>query len=58
MQFLACLQIEPIDRSGDGMRRARAQRFHQGPQGFFPMCRLNQDRAVWIETEAVEAMPG
>jgi hypothetical protein len=57
MQFLAGFQIEPIDRAGDGARRARAQRFNESPQGFFPMRRLHQDRAAWIETEAIEAMP-
>jgi len=55
---LTGFQIKPIDRPGDGARRARTQRFHESPQGFFPMRRLNQDRAAWIETEAIEAMPG
>jgi len=58
MQFLAGLQIELVDHPGDGVRRARAQRFHQGPQVFFPMGRLHQDRAAWIKAEAVEAMSG
>jgi hypothetical protein len=58
MQFLAGFQVEPIDRPRDDARRARAQRFHESPQGFFPMRRLHQDRAAWIEAEAIEAMPG
>jgi hypothetical protein len=58
MQFLTGFQIKPIDRPGDGAGRVRAQCFHESPQGFFPMRRLHQDRAAWIETEAIEAMPG
>ena len=58
MQFLAGLQIELIDGPRDGLRRARAQYFNQGPQGFFPMRRLHQYSAAWIETEAIEAMSG
>src|SRR6516165_4674969 len=58
MQFLAGLQIEPIDHAGDGLRRSRTQRFKKRPQSVVEVRRLHQDGASWIESEMIEAMPG
>ena len=56
MQFLAGLQIEPIDHADDGLWRLRTQRFHQCPQNVGTMRRLHQDCAARIEAETIEAM--
>ena len=56
MQFLASLQIEPIDHADDGLRRPRTQRFQQGPQTVAAMPSLHQDHAGRITSETVEAM--
>jgi hypothetical protein len=58
MQFLAGLEIEPVDHPRDGGRRGRMQRLRHGPQAFFAMRRFDQDQAGGIETEGGEAVAG
>ena len=56
MQLLTGFEVEPVDHPDDGVRRARTQRFRQGPERFFAMRRLDQNEAARIETKAVEAV--
>jgi len=58
MQFLAGLQIKPVDHADDGLRRSRMQRFQQDPHIVAALRRLHQDDAARIKSETVEAMSG
>src|ERR1700734_2387901 len=56
LQFLAGLQIEPVDHPDDRLWHTRMQSLRHGPEGFFPVRRLDQSDADRIEAEAVETM--
>ena len=56
LQFLAGLEIEPVDHPRDGCRCARVQRFRHGPESFLALRRLDQNEARGVKSEAVEAM--
>src|SRR5438477_8856103 len=58
MQSLAGLQIEPVDQPHDGLRRLRAQRLYQRPNGVLTTRCVHQNRAAAIKTETDETMTG
>jgi len=57
LQPLAQFQIELVDHTGDGGRRARPQRLFQGPERFFPVRRFDHEQAGRIETERAQTVP-
>ncbi len=58
LEFLAGLEIEPVDQAGDGARRARMQRFGECPERFIAMRRLGQKKTRRIEAERFKAVAG